>query len=103
MFSGAYDYTARQWNIDQGTLVNTFNEHVSYTLAITIHDGSLYTGSTDGTIKKWDVTLGPYNGTNVAVNGTAGINTTVGKNSALMAGISTLFSSFVCGMIYTFN
>jgi WD40 repeat protein len=54
MFSGAYDYTARQWDIATGKLVATFGEHASYVLALDIMDrGKLFTGSYDGTIKEW--------------------------------------------------
>jgi WD40 repeat protein len=54
MFSGAYDYTARQWDIAGGNLVATFGEHASYVLALDIMEsGKLFTGSYDRSIKEW--------------------------------------------------
>jgi hypothetical protein len=39
MLSYRYDYTAGQWNNDDGSLVRIVNENISYVMGLGIQDG----------------------------------------------------------------
>jgi hypothetical protein len=66
-------------------------------MAIYLSPPYLFTGSSDGTIKKWPVTLAPYNGTDSALGNpgsSPGSTQTPSKNSSLSSAISFLILAF---------
>ncbi len=54
IFTGSYDKTIKQWNIDSGYCIATFTGHKSKIWSILLNNDRLYSASNDGTIICWN-------------------------------------------------
>jgi WD40 repeat protein len=55
--SSSADRTLRVWDIDSGVTLRVLQGHKGRVIGITIHNGQLFSASTDGTVNRWDIAL----------------------------------------------
>jgi WD40 repeat protein len=57
IFTGAWDRTIKQWEIQSGQNTGDYKGHWGYISCLVLVDDILYSGSSDATIRSWDTSV----------------------------------------------
>jgi len=57
LIAGGFDRTLRVWDTDSGATVRLLQGHTAAVNGIEIRNGRLYSASSDGTVRRWDLSL----------------------------------------------
>ncbi|MCP5228792.1 hypothetical protein [Accumulibacter sp.] len=57
LIAGGFDRSLRVWDTDSGVTVRLLQGHTAAVNGIEIRDGRLYSASSDGTVRRWDLSL----------------------------------------------